>query len=595
MIMKRYGLISMAGPEEAQQVMQVTLGEGKADLVLLNATVLNVYTGEWLEGCSVCVKGEWIASVGPDPGDMIGPDTQVIDAEGKTVIPGFIDGHTHLMDQLYTIDEFLRYAMVGGTTTIITESMEVFPVMGYEGVIDFLDSLKDQPIKLFATAPAMVSISKQAQGITKATLKKILSRDDVVGFGESYWQKVLRDPEEYFPLFEETLKLGKRLEGHSAGAKGRRLMAYSASGISSCHEPISADEVLERLRLGLYVMIREGSVRADLASIAAIKDAGLDLRRLMLATDGVSSGDLLEKGYMEGVVQKAIECGFDPIHAVQMATINVAEYFSLDGIVGGIAPGKHADMVVIPNPREIAAEYVISKGQVIAREGKLLTFPRRHAFMEKSRNSIRLKRTLRASDFAIRIEDTAKEVTARVIDQVTGLVTKELIVPMKVVDGEIRQDLERDIIKVAAIDRRFSPGKMFVGLIRGFGLRTGAFASTKAWDTSDIIVVGENDADMALAVNRISELKGGAVACAGGRILAEIALPFFGLISDLPLEAIAGKLGAFIQAVKELGFPFDNPLLTINTLTGAAIPFLRICEEGLVNLKDGKAVSLIIH
>jgi adenine deaminase len=594
MTMKRYGLLSIAGPDEAQRVINVTLGKEKADLVLLDATVLNVYTGEWLEGCSVCVKGEWVAYVGPDPGDMIGKDTQVIDAKGKTIIPGFIDGHTHLIDQLYTIDEFLRCAMVGGTTTIITESMEVFPVMGYGGVIDLLDSLKDQPIKIFATAPAMVSTSKQAQGITKATLKKILSRDDVVGFGESYWQKVIRDPEEYFPLFQETLKLGKRLEGHSAGAKGRKLMAYSASGISSCHEPINADEVLERLRLGMHVMIREGSVRADLAPIAAIRDAGVEFRRLMLTTDGVSPGDLLEKGYMEGVVQKAIKCGFDPIRAVQMATINVAEYFSLDGMAGGIAPGKHADMVVIPNPREIIAEYVISKGQVIAREGKLVASPRRHTFREKSRNSIHLKRSLRASDFAIRVKDVAKDVKVRVIDQVTGLVTKELIVPMPVVDGEIRQDAGKGIIKVAAVDRRFSPGKTFVGLIRGFGLRKGAFASSKAWDTSDIIVVGENDTDMALAVNRISELKGGAVACAGGRIMAEIPLPIFGILSDLPLEVIAGKLGEIKKAVKELGFPFDDPLLTIDTLTGAAIPFLRICEEGLVGIKDGKTVSLIV-
>lgn len=593
--MKRHGLLSIEGTEGARRIINVTLGREKADLALLDATILNVFAGEWLEGCSVSVKGEWIAYVGDDPGDTIGRDTHVIDAGGKTILPGFIDGHTHLLDQFYTVDEFLRHAMVGGTTTIITESMEAFQVMGYEGVIDFLESLSDQPIKLFATAPAMGSTSKRAQGIPKGTLKKILSRDDVLGLGESYWQKVVGEPGEYFPLFQEALQLGKRLEGHSAGAKGRKLMAYSASGISSCHEPINADEVLERLRLGMHVMIREGSIRGDLDSIATIRDAGIDFRRLMLATDSVSPGDLLEKGYMEYVVQRAIDCGFDPIHAVQMATINVAEYFSLDGIVGGIAPGRYADMVVVPNPRDIAAEYVISKGQIIAREGELLSSPRTHAFKEKSRNSIQLKRSLQASDFAISIKDTAKDVKVRVIDQVTDLVTKELIVSMPVVDGEIRPDVSRDILKVAAIDRRFSPGKTFVGLIRGFGLRTGAIASSKAWDTSDIIVVGENDGDMSLAVNRITALKGGAIVCAKGRILVEIPLPVFGIISDLPIEMLAGKIEEIRSAVKELGFPFDDPLLTLNTLTGAAIPFLRICEEGLVNLKDGHTVGLIVN
>lgn len=592
--MKRHGLLSTGGIERAKEVINVVLGKDKADMALLDATVLNTYTGEWLEGCSVSVKGQWIAYVGRDPKDTIGVDTHVIDARGKIILPGFIDGHTHLFDQFYTVGEFLRYAMIGGTTTIITESMEVFPVMGYEGVIDFLESLRDQPIKIFATAPAMVSTSKRAQGIPKGTLKKLLSRDDVLGLGESYWQTVLREPDEYFPLFRETLRFGKRLEGHSAGAKGRKLMAYSASGISSCHEPITADEVLERLRLGMHVMIREGSVRSDLASIAEIKDAGVDFRRLMLVTDSVSPGNLLDKGYMERVVQRAIDCGFDPIHAVQMATINTAEYFSLDGIVGGIAPGKHADIVVIPNPRDIAAEYVISKGQIIAKEGELLTSPRTHCFAEKSRDSIQLKRRLQASDFAISVKDTLKDMRVRVIDQVTGLVTKELVVPVPVVDGEIRTDKSRDILKVAAIDRRFSPGKTFVGLIRGFGLRTGAIASSKAWDTSDIITVGENDPDMALAVNRISELKGGAVVCAKGGIMAEISLPVFGIISDLPIEMLASKMEEIRSAIKELGFPFDDPLLTLNTLTGAAIPFLRICEEGLVNLKDGQTVGLMV-
>ncbi|MFW6147273.1 MAG: adenine deaminase C-terminal domain-containing protein [Thermodesulfobacteriota bacterium] len=591
--MKRYSLLSMEGIDQAKQVMDAILGRAQADLAFVGANLLNVYTGEWMEGHSVSIKGEWIAYVGPDPGETIGKDTRVVNAEGKTIIPGLIDGHTHLLDQFCSVSEFLRYAMVGGTTTIISESMEAFPALGYEGVIDFLESLSDQPIKLFATAPAMISTSKQAQGIPKVILKKILSREDVLGLGESYWQKVLEKPEDYFPLFQETLMQGKLLEGHSAGARDRKLMAYSSWGISSCHEPITAEEVMERLRLGMHVMIREGSIRSDLESIAKIKDADIDFRRLMLATDGVSAGDLLESGYLERAVQKAIDCGFDPIRAVQMATINVAEYFCLDGIVGGIAPGKQADMVVIPSPKQIEAEYVISRGQVIARQGRLLIQPKTHAFSQKSRNSIHFKQNFKASDFFISIPGAAPEVKARVIEQVTGLVTRELIVPIRVFDGEISSDTSRDILKVAAIDRRFSPGKTFVGLIKGFRLNRGAIGSSKAWDTSDIIVVGASDTDMALAVNRISKLKGGAVVCVDGRILAEVAFPILGIVADLPIEILAKKMEEIRSAVKKLGFPFDDPLLSLNTLTGAAIPFLRICEEGLVNLKDGRTLGLL--
>ncbi|MBE9541134.1 MAG: adenine deaminase [Proteobacteria bacterium] len=590
--MTRYGLLSIGGLDGAQEVINVTLGKEKADLAFINATILNVYTGELLDHYSVTIKGEWIAYVGSDPEDTIGPNTNVIDVKGKTIIPGLIDGHTHLV-WLSNVSEFLKYAMTGGTTTIITETMEIFPIMGYEGVADFLASLSDQPIKIFATAPSMVSISKKARGISKKTLRKLLVRDDILGLGESYWQIILQEPEEYFPIFKETLQYGKRLEGHSAGAKGEKLMAYIASGISSCHEPINAEEVLERLRLGMHVMIREGSIRSDLAPISRIKDAGVDFRRLILVTDGVEPGDLLEKGYMEVVVQKAIDCGFDPVHAIQMATINVAEYFFLDGIVGGIAPGKYADMVVIPSPGIIKAEYVISKGKVIAREGNLLVSPRKHVFSKDSLNSIHFPRKLKPSDFSIVVKKNSSHINARIIDQVTDLVTKELILSVPVIDGEIRSDVGKDILKVAAVDRRYSPGKIFVGLIRGFHLSTGAIACSAAWDTSDIIVVGENDKDMAGAVNRIYDLQGGAVVYSKGKVLTEIPLPLFGVMTDMPIEMLAKRMEEITKITKDLGFPFDDPLLTLVTLTGAAIPFLRICEEGLVNLKNGKTLGLI--
>jgi adenine deaminase len=592
--MTRRGLLSIAGTEKAKELINVTLGKAKADLAIVNATLLNVYTGELLDNYSVAIKGEWIAYVGNDPKDTIGPHTHVIDATGKTIIPGFIDGHAHLADQLYVISEFLEYAMLGGTTTIVTETMEPFPVMGYEGVIDFLDSLSEQPIKIFGTAPAMVSISKRARGIAKGVLKKLLLRDDILGLGESYWQVVLQQQDEYLPVFEQALQSGKRLEGHSAGAKGKKLMAYIASGISSCHEPINAEEVLERLRLGIYVMVREGSIRSDLAAISKIKDAGIDLRRLILVTDGIGPGELLNKGYMEGVVQKAIQCGFDPVHAIQMATINVAGYFRLDGMIGGIAPGKYADIVVIPDPETIKAEYVISKGKIIAKQGDLLVSARKHTFSPDSLNSIHLSREFEPADFSLPVEKDATHVNVRVIDQVTDLVTKELTMSVPVIDGEIRSDVSKDILKVAAIDRRYVPGKTFVGLIRGFGLRAGAIACSGAWDTSDIIVVGENGEDMVGAVNRIYALQGGVVVCVKGQILAEIPMPIFGFMSDMPMHMIAQSVEEIRETMQDLGFPFDDPLLTINTLTTAAIPFLRICEEGLVNLKDGKTLGLLV-
>ncbi|UCD78840.1 MAG: adenine deaminase [Desulfobacterales bacterium] len=587
------GILKSKTVDETSQLMKVALGEEKADLAIINADVVNVYTAEVLKGYTITVKGKWIAYVGKNANDAVGPDTEVIDAAGRTIIPGLIDGHTHI-SWLFTAAEFIKYTMPGGTTTVVTETLEPYPVCGYAGVVDFLESMKDQPIKILATAPAMVSISGAARGVSQKDLEQLLERDDIIGLGESYWQSILQYPAQILPLYEQTLNAGKTLEGHSAGAGDKKLAAYVAGGISSCHEPINAEQVLERLRMGLHILVREGSIRRDLAEIARIKDSGIDLRRLILSTDGVAPRDLIEKGYMEYVLQKAIDSGFDPVAAVQMATLNVAEHFSLDLLIGGIAPGRYADMVMIPDLTTIDARLVISNGKVIARDRKLIDAPRPHTFTKESLNSVKLPRDMLPSDFIIHAGHDTGSVNVRVINMVTDLVTAELEMSWPVTAGELKSDVDQDVIKAAAIDRTHNPGKMAVGLIKGFGLKSGAMACSAAWDSSDIIVAGTNDADMAAAVNRIHALQGGAVVCENGKILAELPLPIFGIMSDLPIETIAARLQEIKKSISQLGVSFPDPLLTLITLTGAAIPYLRICEEGLVNLKNGKTLELVV-
>ncbi len=580
--------------KDTKELMQVALGKSKADLAIVNATLLNVYTGEVLKKQSICVKNQWIAYVGSNPQESIGPQTTIVDAHDKTVIPGLIDGHTHIA-WLYNISEFLTQVIPGGTTTIITETLEPYPVAGIAGVIDFLEALAQQPIKIWATAPPMVSISRSARGISATDLQLLLDRNDIIGLGETYWQALLQEPERFLPLFEQTIRAGKILEGHTAGASEKKLQAYLAPGITSCHEPIKASEVLDRLRLGIHVMVREGSIRRDLEEIAKIKDAGADLRRLLLVTDGVAPQELIEKGYMEYVVQKAINCGFNPVTAIQMATLNVAEHFHLDHLIGGIAPGRYADMLIIPDINTIQPDMVISNGCVIARNKKLTLSPREHQFSSNSLNTVRLKQDLTGNDFQVTAPNQKQNPVVRTIEMVTDLVTGEGSAEMLVSAGTLASDVDRDILKVAAIDRSNHPGRMFVGFIRGFGLQAGALASSAAWDTSDIVVVGADDNDMALAVNRIRKLQGGVVVCQAGEIKAELSLPVFGLMSDEPINNLISKMGAIRSAVADLGVKFPDPLLSIITLTGAAIPFLRICEEGLVDLKSGETVGLFVE
>ena len=584
----------MKTADESKMLMNVALGQDRADLALVNARLANVYTGEYIDNCAVSIKGKWIAYVGPNPDDTIGPETEVIDAGGQTVIPGLIDGHTHL-GWLCKADEFLKYAAKGGTTTIVTETLEVFLVAGYTGLVDLLESFENQPIKIWSTAPATISISKAARGISKEDLQKLLDRDDILGLGESYWQAVLQEPGWLAALFEQTQRAGKTLEGHSAGASEKKLAAYIANGISSCHEPITADQVLDRMRLGLHVMAREGAVRKDLQEIARIKDHGVDLRRLILVSDGIAPDDLMANGYMETLVQRAIDYGFEPINAIQMATLNVAEHFSLDHLIGGIAPGKLADFVIIPDDTTITARTVVSNGEIIARNGNLLVDPRPHSFAAESLNSVKLPRELTPADFIIRAPENVENIKVRIINMVTDLVTAEIEERVPVRDGQVSVELDKGIIKIAAIDRTHTPGRMFTGLLKGFGLKAGAFACSGGWDTSDIIVAGTNDSDMATAVNHIRSLQGGAVVCENGKILAEFPLPLFGIISDRTLKDVVHQIETVTTAAQNQGIAFPDPILSLITLTGAAIPYLRICEEGLVNLKSGDNVSLIVE
>jgi adenine deaminase len=571
---------------DAAKLMDVALGNTPADIVVANATLLNVYTGELLTNQSISITDKWIAYVGTDAQDAIGPETMVIDAIGKTVIPGLIDGHTHLA-WMCPIDEYLRYIIPGGTTTIVTETLEPYPVGGLDAVQEFLASLEKQPIKFLATAPAMASISKQSSHMPIQDLKHLLSNAKVVGLGESYWQNVLQQPDTLLPRFAETLTSRKILEGHSAGASEKKLNAYIAAGISSCHEPIKADEVLQRLRLGIHVMAREGSIRRDLKEIAKINTANVDLRRLVLATDGIHPNDLLDKGYMEYVVQRAITYGFDPVVAVQMATLNVAEHFGVDHWIGGIAPGRFADLLIIPDITTIRPLTVISNGRIVFDKGVLAVPPRSHTFSEKSRNSIQLPKFFEPDDFSLEPVSQSTQVTVRAMELVTDLVTKEIHLTLPVKDGMLYSDIHQDLQKIAAIDRTHSPGKTFVGLVKGFGLNSGALASSSAWDTSDIIVVGTSEKDMAVAVNRIHTLQGGYVLCDNGQVVAEVPMPIWGLISDLPMQDLVAQIAFLKSALADRGVTFPDPLLTIITLTGAAIPFFRICEDGYVNLKDG--------
>ena len=496
--------------DKMTQVMKVALGENAADLAIINGDVVNVYTSEVMPKQIVLIKGNRIAYVGNKTvSSSFGPETKIINAEVKTLIPGLIDGHTH-SDEQYLVGALVNYAIKGSTTTIITETAAIGSLLGYKGIIEFIKMCRNQPVRFFFTIPPIICVSPSAEencALSPLELKRLLRQKDVVGLGEVSWAQVNENHARLLETIAATINSGKQVDGHAAGAREHKLQAFFSTGISSCHESTNVEEVLERLRIGVFVPIREGEVRKDLKETSGIKDLNIDKNLLGVSADGVDPRQLVNEGYMDFIVQKTINSGFNPVSAIQMASINVARHFGLN-FIGGIAPGKLADIVIIPDLQNVKAETVIVNGQIAFEKGQVAAKARAASFPQSFKHTVRLLNDWSENDFNIQT-DKQRSVSVRVIDQVSDLVTREVVLPFTVNNGFLETSVSENILKVAVIDRYWEPGAFSVGFIRGFGLRKGAIATSSAWDCAHIIVVGENNVDMALAVNRIRELQGG--------------------------------------------------------------------------------------
>jgi adenine deaminase len=393
------------------------------------------------------------------------------------------------------------------------------------------------------------------------------------------------------PLFERARALGKTVEGHSAGARGARLHAFVAAGVGSDHEPITVDEAVAGLRLGLTVLIREGSVRRELETVAKIRHAGVSLRRLAVASDGIWPPDLLARGYMDGVVQRAIDLGLPPVTAFQMASLNVAEHFGLDGELGGIAPGRSADLLVLPDPRTVRPEVVVARGRIVARDGHCLAPLPAAVLPAGLYGGVRVG-PVDAATF--RLPAPGPEARVRVIRTAGQVLTFEDEARLAVRDGAVEPDPAQDCLLAAVLDRR-GAGLRGLGFVRGFGLREGALASTLAFDTADLVGVGAARPALVAAVSRLVALGGGLVAVDGeGAVRAELPLPVGGFASPRPLVDVARALAAFAEAYRGLGGRLPDPLLPLETLTFQAIPALRLTTRGLLHVKNQQRIPALL-
>ena len=575
-----------------RRLADTALGREPADTVIKDGVLMDVYTGRILPGRSVAIRDRWIAYVGPDAEHTIGEKTEVIEADGRLICPGYIDAHTHLATY-WDIADFLVYTIPCGITTHFTEAEAYAFILGSEGFKAFLDQIENQPVKIYGLIPPMISLSPVSEPllINRDKIKDLLKDPRVMGLGESFWQgTIMTRDNRVLELIQETLKAGKSVEGHAAGAFDRKLAAYAGAGALSCHEAISTDDVLSRLELGLYAMIREGDIRRDLEIILPLKDR-IDLRRVILVTDGTNPIDLVKRGYMIDVIQKAVDLGFKPIEAVQMVTLNPAEHFGLAHLMGGIAPGRYADILLLPEDGVMKPELVISEGRIVAENGETAVEIPATPYPGELMKTVRVD-PVSSSDLAVPAHGQGD---IRTIDiQAGGLVTREGKATPKIVNGQLEADPERDLLKIVFIERNSGRGEKFIGFISGWGQKKGAVATTLCWDAGAIVAIGANDHDLTAVINRVIDLQGGAVVSVDGAFLAEIPLNIGGFISQLKMPEIAHRLEAFQKAVASLGSTLTFTHLTLNVLSTAAIPFIRITEKGYYRLRENDFVNLTI-
>jgi len=579
--------------EKAKILSEVALGNIPPDAAIINGTLFNAFTREFIKGQSIWIKEGMIAYVGPDQNHPKEEKTQVIDADGMVILPGLIEGHTHTVSNRYGIEEFIRHVIPTGVTTVITETMELATVVGKDGIEYLVRGLEGQPIRFYHTIAPLCGLtpSEEVNAPTNEEFLGLLKDPKCVGIGEIYWGNVFlegRQGERVRELASIALELGKVAEGHTAGASGRKLQAYTCFGPSSCHEPITENEVLERLRLGYWVMIREGSIRKELSGIRGIFDKNIDFRRLILSTDGVDPEDFLKEGYLDASLKRALKFGISPGLLYQMVTINVAEHFRLDHLIGSLSPGKMADIVIIPSPEEFSPQLVMCDGKIIFKDGKSLLGPQKIFFPNYMFNTVKVPESVfssRGGAFAEPTEALAKVGKVRLMELVTRLVTQE-----KVIDLQDPEE-SKDVIMALSLDR-LGGGKAFTGLLKGFGLQRGAYGSTMCWDTADMIIVGCDIQSMKKVIERLKEIGGGGVYSIGDEVAAEFHAPLCGLLSLKTMETVRDEIRHLEESLSKNGVKWEKPALTIDTLGTAAIPHLRITHNGYVRLKDRKILSL---
>ena len=566
------------------ELISVARGDMPADLLLKNARIINTFIGEVEQG-NVAICGDRVAGVGDYQ-----QAREIIDLQGAYLAPGLINGHTHIESSMLHPAQYARTVIPRGTLTVVTDLHEIANVCGIEGIRFVINWAQKLPLDMLFMAPSCVpatTLETSGAQISAEEIKKLLAYPNVIGLGEMMnFPGVVSGMEEV--LNKIMVAQGKVIDGHAPGLAGKELNAYMAAGILSDHESTTLEEGREKLKRGMYLMIREGSSEKNLdALLPLVNDK--TYKRCLFVVDDRSCSDLLSEGDIDAVVRKAIRRGLEPIRALQMATINPAEYFRLHDR-GAIAPGYLADLITITDFSRLEIDMVFYRGKLVARQGKPL-FSLPHIRPELTGTVHIRPLTIESLSLKARRSNRTKK-TFPIIEIVPGqIITRKRMEKVKVVVGLIQPDTEKDILKLVVVERHKTSGNIGLGLVKGFGLRQGALASSVAHDSHNIVAVGTNDFDILKAIEEIERLQGGLVVCSKGKILASLPLPVAGLLSSEPAEIVAAQFDKLEEAAAGLGNLPPAPFSILSFLALPVIPELRLTDLGLVDVMAFKLIK----
>jgi adenine deaminase len=578
--------------ETTRTLIDVAMGRQKADLVIRNGTWACVQSGEFVPQMDVAIKDGRIAYVGSDVSHTIGKETRLIEAEGRYLVPGLLDGHMHVESGMVTVTEFVRAVLPRGTTGMFVDPHEIANVFGLKGVKLMVDEVARQPVHIWVQVPSCVPSAKgfETPGaeLSLEDITEALTWPGVIGLGEMMNFPGVADGDgKMLAEMEASRQAGKIIGGHYASPElGLAFHAYAVGGPEDDHEGTRMEDAVARVRQGMKAMLRYGSAWQDVAEgIKAITELHLDPRHFILCTDDSQAATLVNEGHMDRVLRHAIQHGLAPMTALQMATINTAEHFGVSRQVGSIAPGRWADILLVDNFNDFQAGLVILRGSLAAEKGALQVDLPKMEFPDWATHSVHLKQPVTAEDFRIHVEGQVSRVRVHVIGVIENQAPdRHLRLDAPVKAGKINADIQADLAKVAIIERHTGSGRIQVGLVSGFGLNQPcAVASTVAHDCHQMIIVGTDEKDMALAANTLAEVGGGQIVVRNGQVIGLVELAIGGIMSGETAEKVAGKANTILNGFRACGCKLNNPNMQLSLLALVVIPELRITDKGLVD------------